>query len=82
MNIFHQEVFGPVLLIYKFSTANEAIQILNSTEFGLSSSIFTSDYAKAEKIAPFLKAGMCNVNGWGFSYLCQSLPFGGIGESV
>ncbi|KAJ3068820.1 Meiotic Sister-Chromatid recombination aldehyde dehydrogenase, partial [Quaeritorhiza haematococci] len=79
MRIAQEEVFGPVLVIYKpFTSETEALALANSTEFGLSSSVFTSDYEKAERVARKLKVGMHNVNGWGMTYLCQSLPFGGI----
>ncbi|ORY37598.1 ALDH-like protein [Rhizoclosmatium globosum] len=81
MRIHHEEVFGPIILIYKFSTTEEAIKIINSTEFGLGSSVFSLDYAKAEYVAKRINAGSCNINGWGFSYLCQSLPFGGVKHS-
>ncbi|KAJ3239503.1 Meiotic Sister-Chromatid recombination aldehyde dehydrogenase [Chytriomyces hyalinus] len=81
MKIHHEEIFGPVFLIYKFKTEEEAVAIINSTEFGLGSAVFSLNYAKAERVAAQVKAGMCNINGWGFSYLCQSCPFGGIKKS-
>ncbi|KAJ3383139.1 hypothetical protein HDU84_003800 [Entophlyctis sp. JEL0112] len=81
MKIHHQEVFGPVILIYKFVKPSEAIALINGTDFGLGSSIFTLNYEKAEAIARYVHAGSCNINGWGFSYLCQSLPFGGVKHS-
>ncbi|KAJ3119652.1 hypothetical protein HK100_000207 [Physocladia obscura] len=81
MRIHHEEVFGPVILIYKFSRPTEAIKLINSTDFGLGSSIFTLNYRKAEAVARYVNAGSCNINGWGFSYLCQSLPFGGVKHS-
>ncbi|KAI8827379.1 Aldehyde/histidinol dehydrogenase [Chytriomyces cf. hyalinus JEL632] len=81
MKIHHEEIFGPVFLIYKFKTEEEAVSIINSTEFGLGSAVFSLNYAKAERVAAQVKAGMCNINGWGFSYLCQSCPFGGIKKS-
>lgn len=71
MRIAHEEIFGPVVTIYKFSTEKEAIKIANSTEFGLTSSVFSCDYSKAERICRALKVGSSNVNGWGVNYLCQ-----------
>lgn len=50
----------------------------NSVEYGLGSSVFSKDYARAERIAARLVTGMCNVNDYGVNYLCQSLPFGGV----
>lgn len=81
MKIYHHEVFGPVILLFKFSTEQEAIDIVNATEFGLGSAVFTRDYVKAARVSAAFDAGMSNVNGWGFNYLCQSLPFGGIKQS-
>jgi acyl-CoA reductase-like NAD-dependent aldehyde dehydrogenase len=89
MRIYHEEVFGPVMLVFRFTTESEAIDIANGTEFGLGSAVFSKDYVKAERVCRQLKAGMSNVNGmsliltlgWGFNYLCQSLPFGGVGMS-
>lgn len=71
MKIAKEEIFGPVVTVYKFDDEKEAIDMLNSTEFGLSGSVFTKDYTKAERISKQLKVGMCNVNGWGVNYLCQ-----------
>ncbi|KAJ3072060.1 Meiotic Sister-Chromatid recombination aldehyde dehydrogenase [Podochytrium sp. JEL0797] len=81
MKIHHQEVFGPVILIYNFHTPEEALKLINGTDFGLGSSVFTLNYALAEKMCKQINAGSCNINGWGFSYLCQSLPFGGVKHS-
>ena len=50
----------------------------NSVDYGLGSSVFSKDYARAERIAARLVTGMCNVNDYGVNYLCQSLPFGGV----
>ena len=81
MKVAHEEMFGPVVLIFKFDTEEEAIEIANSTDFGLGSAVFSKDYDKAERISKQLSVGMCNVNGWGVNYLCQSLPFGGVKQS-
>jgi aldehyde dehydrogenase (NAD+) len=56
----------------------DAIRIANSVDYGLGSSVFSKDYARAERIAAQLVTGMCNVNDYGVNYLCQSLPFGGV----
>lgn len=63
MRIYHEEVFGPVMLVFRFETVEEAIKIANDTEFGLGSAVFSKDYVKAEKVCRKLKAGMSNVNG-------------------
>jgi aldehyde dehydrogenase (NAD+) len=59
----------------------DAVRICNSTRYGLGSSVFSTDYARAERIAAQLETGMVNVNDFGVNYLCQSLPFGGVKDS-
>ncbi|TPX44192.1 hypothetical protein SeLEV6574_g04650 [Synchytrium endobioticum] len=81
MRIANEEVFGPVAVVMKFNTDEDAIRIVNACPFGLGASVFTLDYARGDAIAKRLKTGMANVNDFGINYLCQSLPFGGIGVS-
>jgi acyl-CoA reductase-like NAD-dependent aldehyde dehydrogenase len=73
MKIAKDEIFGPVITIYKFKTEEEAIAITNCSNFGLGSSVFSLNYERAERVARKLKVGMSNVNGWGVNYLCQVL---------
>ena len=54
---------------------------VNSTDYGLGSSVFSLDYSRAEKLKTALRTGMCNLNDFGVNYLCQSLPFGGVNIS-
>jgi acyl-CoA reductase-like NAD-dependent aldehyde dehydrogenase len=63
MRIYHEEVFGPVLLVFRFESEAEAVEIANGTAFGLGSAVFSRDYVKAERVCKVLKAGMSNVNG-------------------
>ena len=63
MRIYHEEVFGPVLLVYKFTTEKQAIHLANDTKFALGAAVFSRDYKKAERISKSIRAGMCNVNG-------------------
>ena len=51
---------------------------VNGCEYGLGSSVFSLNHARAERIAAGIRAGMCNLNDFGVNYLCQSLPFGGV----
>ncbi|KAI8924417.1 Aldehyde/histidinol dehydrogenase [Entophlyctis helioformis] len=81
MRISQEEVFGPVLLVFSFSTEEEAIALANSSPFGLGSGVFTLDIAKGERVARKLRVGFSNVNDFGVSYMCQGLPFGGVGIS-
>ncbi|VVT50506.1 uncharacterized protein SAPINGB_P002786 [Magnusiomyces paraingens] len=76
MDIAQQEVFGPVLLIFKAENVDEAIDIANSTEYGLGCSVFGQTKADIEKVVHNVKAGNVSVNDFAFYYICQ-LPFGG-----
>jgi acyl-CoA reductase-like NAD-dependent aldehyde dehydrogenase len=71
MRIAQEEVFGPVMVIMKFSNEQGAIALANSSEYALGSSVFTLDYERGERVAKQLRAGMCNVNDFGANYLCQ-----------
>ncbi|WP_341995651.1 aldehyde dehydrogenase family protein [Microbacterium sp. LWH7-1.2] len=74
-----EEVFGPVLTVQPFDTEEEAIQLANSTRYGLASGIQTSDLAKAHRVAARLEAGITWVNGW--ALLDPATPFGGVKAS-
>lgn len=79
MAIAREEVFGPVLSVLDFTTDEEAIAIANSTVYGLSSSIWTTNLKRAHRMVREIEAGVVNVNTWGGGDL--SLPFGGVKES-
>ncbi|KAF5226532.1 putative aldehyde dehydrogenase [Trypanosoma cruzi] len=81
MPIAKEEVFGPVLVVMKFSTDEEAVEIVNACEYGLGSCVFSKDVSRAKRIGAKLRTGMTNVNDFCINYLCQSLPFGGVGIS-
>jgi hypothetical protein len=83
MNIFHQEVFGPVMTVIKVpNDSDEAcVNIVNDCEFGLGSSIFSGDAAKGLEVGRQFRTGMLTVNDYASNYLVQSLPFGGCKES-
>ena len=73
------EFFSPTLLVYVYDTEGQAIELLNSTKYGLGSAIFTTDVIKAKKMAANIEAGICVING-----LVKSdvrLPFGGFKSS-
>lgn len=76
--IAQEEVFGPVLVVMKFRTDEEAVEIVNSCPYGLGSSVFSRNIPRAQAVAKQLRTGMYNINDFGINYLCQSLPFGGV----
>jgi Aldehyde dehydrogenase family len=59
----------------------ECIRLVNRSEFGLGSSIFTADDAAGLKMGQEFRTGMLTVNDYASNYLIQSLPFGGVKES-
>jgi betaine-aldehyde dehydrogenase len=79
MDIAREEVFGPVLSVLTFSTPDEALNIANSTLYGLSAGVWTRDLDTALRLAKGIRAGTVWVNsfmdGW------PELPFGGYGQS-
>jgi len=81
MEIWREEVFGPVMTIVPFSSDAEAVALANDCPFGLGSNVFSGDQARARAIASQLRAGMSSINDFATTYMCQSLPFGGVKES-
>ncbi len=80
MPAYHEELFGPVAVLFRFKTEEEAILIANDTVFGLGAAVFTSDLTKGKSLAEKeLEAGCVYVND--FVKSDPRLPFGGIKES-
>ena len=79
MDAYHEEFFGPVAVLYRVGSEEEAIRIGNDTPFGLGSYVYTTDEAQALRVADRMDAGMVWVNlVMGDS---AELPFGGIKRS-
>jgi acyl-CoA reductase-like NAD-dependent aldehyde dehydrogenase len=82
MDIMREEVFGPVMLLCRVMNEHEAVKVANGTGFGLSSSVFSRDHAKARRIADRLQSGMTAINEFGgMTYMAQDLTFGGVKQS-
>lgn len=77
---FEREIFGPVAPVIRFSTDEEAIELANSTAYGLTAAIHTKDIAKALAITSRLKVGMIALNGQTI-YDAAHIPMGGMGAS-
>ncbi|WP_374592372.1 aldehyde dehydrogenase [Aquabacterium sp.] len=79
MKIAREEIFGPVLSIIPFDSADEAIRIANDTPYGLAASVWTKDLAKAHLTARALRAGVIHVNSYDEDDIVA--PFGGYKQS-
>jgi len=80
MQLFREESFGPSVSITRFKTVEEAIQLANDTEYGLSAAVFGRDIARAVEVARRIDSGMCHVNGPTVHDEAQ-MPFGGVKAS-
>ena len=78
MRIAKEEIFGPVLSIIPFETEEEAIKIVNDTEYGLGNYLQTEDKEKAKRVSRQLNAGIIYVNGIAPD---AGTPFGGFKQS-
>jgi succinate-semialdehyde dehydrogenase/glutarate-semialdehyde dehydrogenase len=78
-DVYSQELFGPVAMVFRASSEDEAIALANDTPFGLGSYVFTTDPEQARRVADRLDAGMVFINGVHLD--SPELPFGGIKRS-
>jgi len=80
MQIAQEEVFGPVVCLIEFSTFDEAIQIANSIDYGLSTAIYTRDVNRAFVAIRDLEAGITYINAPTIGAEVH-LPFGGVKQT-
>ena len=78
MTISREEIFGPVLSILSYETEEQAIEMANDTEYGLSSYVQSGDIEHARKVASKIRAGDVHLNGAGPDF---NAPFGGYKQS-
>ncbi len=79
MRAYSEELFGPAGVIYKVKSAEEAIELANSSAYGLSGSVWSTDLDNARTVAEQLDVGMAFVNEHGTTL--PGLPFGGVKRS-
>jgi succinate-semialdehyde dehydrogenase / glutarate-semialdehyde dehydrogenase len=79
MQLWHEEIFGPVVPVHVAADEDEAVRLANDTELGLVAYVYTRDGAKQVRVAEALEAGMVGVNE-GLLSTAQA-PFGGIKHS-
>jgi len=81
MRGMREETFGPTLPIATFRTEEEAIKLANDSEFGLTASVWTRDYAKGKRVAEKIEAGSVCVNEVLYTHGIGQTPWGGFKNS-
>ena len=79
MRAFHEELFGPVAVVYRVADDEEAVRLANAVDYGLGGSVWSTDRARAEAVAARLDVGMTNVNTPASE--AADIPFGGTKRS-
>jgi len=79
MNMYHEEVFGPVAQVFSVASLQEALQLANGHPYGLGSNLWTEDEAERELFIRDVQSGMAFINGNTTSY--PEIPFGGVKRS-
>ncbi|MEJ3404843.1 NAD-dependent succinate-semialdehyde dehydrogenase [Rathayibacter sp. YIM 133350] len=79
MRAFSEELFGPVAVVYRVSSDDEAVELANGTTFGLGGAVFSSDPERARRVADRVESGMVWINHPTSSQ--ADLPFGGVKRS-
>ncbi|MEU1256112.1 aldehyde dehydrogenase family protein [Streptomyces chartreusis] len=77
--VIQEEIFGPVLTVQPFDSEDEAVELANSTPYGLASGVQTGNLARAHRVAERLHAGIVWINDW--AMLDPAVPFGGVKDS-
>jgi succinate-semialdehyde dehydrogenase / glutarate-semialdehyde dehydrogenase len=79
MRAYHEELFGPAAVIYRVADASEAVELANSSSFGLGGAVYSADPDRAAEVADLLDTGMVWINSPTGSM--ADLPFGGTKRS-
>lgn len=79
MDAYWEEIFGPVAVIHSVSSVDEAVELADDVDFGLSGSVWGRDLDRAQQVADRLEVGMAYVNEHGTTL--PGLPFGGVKRS-
>jgi succinate-semialdehyde dehydrogenase/glutarate-semialdehyde dehydrogenase len=78
-DVYAQELFGPIAMVFRARSEDDAVRLANDTPYGLGSYVFTDDAEQAARVADRIEAGMVFVNGVLLDG--AELPFGGIKRS-
>jgi betaine-aldehyde dehydrogenase len=77
--IWREEVFGPVVAVMPFDDEQQAVELANDTEYGLSGSVYTNDLGRGLRVARAVEAGNLSVNS--HASVRYWTPFGGYKQS-
>lgn len=80
MRAYREESFGPIVTVVEVDGPEEALEVANDNDYGLTSAIFTRDVTLALDLAKRLNVGMCHINGATLDDEAQ-MPFGGVKDS-
>lgn len=78
MTIAREEIFGPVLVLMRYETLDDALKVANDSPYGLSGYVWSDDHDQAIALADRMRTGMVHINGAG---LDSGAPFGGFKQS-
>ena len=82
MHLYHEETFGPVVAVYRFTTEDDAVTRANDTRYGLNGSVWSRDTSRALSVAARLQVGTVNVNeSYAATWSATATPIGGMKES-
>ncbi|HEX7350504.1 NAD-dependent succinate-semialdehyde dehydrogenase [Brachybacterium sp.] len=79
MDAYGEEIFGPVAVLHGVDSVDEAVELANDVDFGLSGSVWGTDLERAQEVADRLDVGMAYINEHGTTL--AGLPFGGVKRS-
>lgn len=79
MRVYSEEAFGPLAMIYRVKDADEAVELANSSKYGLNGTVFSEDVDEALAVARRLDTGAVGINGW--MGAPAAVPFGGTKRS-
>ena len=81
LSVVRDEQFGPTLPVIAYDSEDEAVAMANDSDYGLSSSVWSDDPARAVRLARRLEAGFTNINSHGPTAMDGLSPFGGVKQS-
>ena len=78
-SLSREEIFGPVLVVTRFTSEEQALQLANDSQYGLGAAVWTRDLSRAHRMSRRLKAGSVFVNNYNDGDM--TVPFGGYKQS-